>query len=149
MKILALDSSCITAAVAVIETKEDIETKLLGEFITNHKKTHSQKLLPMIEQLMQSIGIEMGEIDLFAASSGPGSFTGLRIGIVTAKGFAYALKKPIVTEKTSNLEISQNTYVFTVAPDATKIDIKKAVLDLYRVEVESVNVLHTREKFKY
>lgn len=59
------------------------------------------------------------------------------------------LKKPVVTEKTSNLEISQNTYVFTVSSDATKIDIKKAVLDLYWVVVESVNILNTREKFKY
>ncbi len=59
------------------------------------------------------------------------------------------LKKPITTEKTSNLSLVKNTYVFEVASDATKIDIKKAVKEIYWVEVDSVNVLHTREKFKY
>lgn len=59
------------------------------------------------------------------------------------------LKKPVVTEKTSNLEMKQNTYVFIVSSDATKIDVKKAVLDLYGVDVDSVNILNTREKFKY
>lgn len=59
------------------------------------------------------------------------------------------LKKPITTEKTSNLSLIKNTYVFEVTKDATKIDIKKAVIEIYWVEVESVNVLHTREKFKY
>lgn len=59
------------------------------------------------------------------------------------------LKKPVTTEKTSNLEFTQNTYVFEVASDATKIDVKKAVLELYGVDVASVNILNTREKFKY
>ena len=59
------------------------------------------------------------------------------------------LKKPITTEKTANIEASNNTYVFEVDKSATKIDIKKSVIELYKVEVASVNVLHTREKFKY
>ena len=59
------------------------------------------------------------------------------------------LKKPVTTEKTSNLEVLQNTYVFEVASDATKIDIKKATKELYWVDVASVNVLNTREKFKH
>lgn len=59
------------------------------------------------------------------------------------------LKKPITTEKTSNLSLIKNTYVFEVASDATKIDIKKEINEIYWVEVWSVNVLHTREKFKY
>jgi len=59
------------------------------------------------------------------------------------------LKKPVITEKTSNLEINQNTYVFIVSSDATKIDVKKAILDLYGQEVSSVNILNTRQKFKY
>jgi len=59
------------------------------------------------------------------------------------------LKKPITTEKTSNLSLIKNTYVFEVSDDATKIDIKKAIKEIYWVEVSSVNVLHTREKFKY
>ena len=59
------------------------------------------------------------------------------------------LKKPITTEKTSVLEMTNNTYVFEVDSSATKIDIKKSIIELYKVEVASVNVLHTREKFKY
>jgi len=59
------------------------------------------------------------------------------------------LKKPITTEKTSNLSLVSNTYVFEIASDATKVDVKKAIIELYGVEVASVNVLHTREKFKY
>lgn len=59
------------------------------------------------------------------------------------------LQKPIVTEKTSNMQMFSNTYGFEVAPDATKIDIKKAILELYGVEVADVRVLNTREKFKH
>lgn len=58
------------------------------------------------------------------------------------------LKKPIVSEKSANLEMENNTYVFEVSKDATKIDIKKSTQELYWVEVASVNVLTTREKFK-
>lgn len=58
------------------------------------------------------------------------------------------LKKPIVTEKTSGLEMTQSCYVFEVSPDATKIDVKKAISSLYGVEVCTVNMLTTREKFK-
>lgn len=58
------------------------------------------------------------------------------------------IKKPIVTEKTSQLELSEWTYVMTVDKTATKIDIKKAILDIYWVEISSVRVLHTREKFR-
>jgi len=59
------------------------------------------------------------------------------------------IKKPSTTEKTSVLEMNNNTYVFEVDSNATKIDIKKSIIELYKVEIASVNVLHTREKFKY
>lgn len=59
------------------------------------------------------------------------------------------LKKPITTEKSSNLEVVNNTYVFEVSSDATKIDVKKAILELYWVSVSSVNILNTRMKFKF
>ena len=58
------------------------------------------------------------------------------------------LKKPIQTNKTANLELTNNTYVFEVDKSATKIDLKKAIFELYGVEVESVNIVNTREKFK-
>ncbi|NLD50830.1 MAG: tRNA (adenosine(37)-N6)-threonylcarbamoyltransferase complex dimerization subunit type 1 TsaB, partial [Clostridiaceae bacterium] len=91
MKILALDTSTIAATVAVIE-----DEKLLGEFLLNHKKTHSQKLLPMIKEIMEELELKPEDVDVFAASTGPGSFTGLRIGVTTIKAMAYALDKPVV-----------------------------------------------------
>ena len=59
------------------------------------------------------------------------------------------LKKPITTEKTSSMTLVKNVYAFEVSSDATKIDIKKAIFEIYWVEVADVNVLHTREKFKF
>ena len=59
------------------------------------------------------------------------------------------IKKPIITEKTSNLELTNNTYTFIVDKKATKIDIKKAIFELYWVEVSDVNMVNTREKFKH
>ena len=91
MKILGLDSSGLVAGVAVVE--DDI---LLAEYTTNYKKTHSQTLLPMLDELRNMIELDMDTIDAVAVSSGPGSFTGLRIGSATAKGLGLALKKPLV-----------------------------------------------------
>lgn len=59
------------------------------------------------------------------------------------------LKKPIVTEKTSNMTLQKNVYVFEVSLDATKIDIKKAIKELYWVEVSNVNIVNTREKVRF
>lgn len=91
MKILAVDTSSMIAAVAVKEGNT-----LLGEYILNDGHTHSQKLIPMIMELMSGLGLQPTDIDVYAASIGPGSFTGLRIGVVTVKSMAYAVNKPVV-----------------------------------------------------
>ncbi|MBE7026870.1 MAG: tRNA (adenosine(37)-N6)-threonylcarbamoyltransferase complex dimerization subunit type 1 TsaB [Ruminococcaceae bacterium] len=91
MKILALDASSGVASAALV--CDDI---LVGEYTINHKKTHSQTLMPMISSLLEDCESKLSEIDAFAISVGPGSFTGLRIGIATAKGLAHASGKPIV-----------------------------------------------------
>lgn len=91
MKVLAIDTSGLVASVALAEGDE-----LRAEFITNDKKTHSQTLLPMLEQLRQMIGLELSTVDAIAIAAGPGSFTGLRIGSATAKGLGLALQKPLV-----------------------------------------------------
>lgn len=91
MKILGLDSSGLVASVAVAE-----DGRLLGEYTTDYKKTHSQTLLPMLDELKRMIELDMNTLDAIAVASGPGSFTGLRIGSATAKGLGLALKKPIV-----------------------------------------------------
>ena len=91
MKILGLDSSGLVAGVAVVE-----DGVLLAEYTTNYKKTHSQTLLPMLEELAHMIELDLDTIDAIAIASGPGSFTGLRIGSATAKGLGLALNKPLV-----------------------------------------------------
>lgn len=91
MKILGIDSSGLVASVAVTE-----DDNLLGEFTMNYKKTHSQTLLPMLDELAKMIELDLNTIDAIAVSGGPGSFTGLRIGSATAKGLGLALEKPLI-----------------------------------------------------
>ncbi|MCR4436222.1 MAG: tRNA (adenosine(37)-N6)-threonylcarbamoyltransferase complex dimerization subunit type 1 TsaB [Clostridiales bacterium] len=95
MKILAVDTSSTAASVAIVEN-----TKLMAEYTLNHAKTHSQKLMPMVKELMDELGLKPEDVDIYAASSGPGSFTGLRIGITTVKALAYATQKPVVSVPT-------------------------------------------------
>ena len=68
----------------------------LAEYTVNYKKTHSQTLLPMIDEMMRLLDMEPSAVDAIAVSGGPGSFTGLRIGSATAKGLGLALKKPLI-----------------------------------------------------
>ena len=86
MKILAVDSSGLVASVAVV-----MDDNLLGEFTMNYKKTHSQTLLPMLDELADMIELDLNTLDAIAVAGGPGSFTGLRIGSATVKGLALAL----------------------------------------------------------
>ncbi len=91
MKLLALDSSGLVASVAIIE-----DNNLLGEYTVNYKKTHSQTLLPMLDEVAKMIELDKMSLDAIAVSGGPGSFTGLRIGSATAKGLGLALDKPLI-----------------------------------------------------
>jgi len=91
MRILALDSSGLVATVAIVE-----EEQVLAEYTVNYKKTHSQTLLPMLDEMMKMAELNIDTIDGIAVASGPGSFTGLRIGAATAKGLGLALGKPLV-----------------------------------------------------
>lgn len=91
MKILALDSSGLTASVAVLE-----DDRLIAEYSVNYKKTHSQTLVPMMDEIKSMTELELITIDAIAVAAGPGSFTGLRIGSATAKGLGLALQKPII-----------------------------------------------------
>lgn len=89
MKILGIDTSALTASVALLD-----DERLLGTFSLNAALTHSETLLPMIELLLSSAGVAPGELGLIAVAAGPGSFTGVRIGISTAKGLAFANNTP-------------------------------------------------------
>lgn len=95
MKILGIDSSAMVASVAIVD--DDI---LIAEYSINHKKTHSQTLLPMLDEIVKMAEQDLSEIDAIAIAAGPGSFTGLRIGSATAKGLGMALGKPIISVPT-------------------------------------------------
>jgi tRNA threonylcarbamoyladenosine biosynthesis protein TsaB len=91
MKILAVDTSANVATAAVTDCG-----RLICESILNHKKTHSEKIMPMIDELLRDSEINIKDIDLFAVANGPGSFTGLRIGVSTVKALAHAVNRPII-----------------------------------------------------
>ena len=91
--ILAIDSSGLTASVAITD---DINDTAIAEYTVNLKKTHSETLLPMIDEIFELTGIVKNTINAVAVAAGPGSFTGLRIGGAAAKGIASALNVPIV-----------------------------------------------------
>jgi tRNA threonylcarbamoyladenosine biosynthesis protein TsaB len=90
VKILGIETSTLTGSVALVESG-----RLLGETTLSVSVQHSERLMPAIEQLLRDSGIAPGEIDLYAVADGPGSFTGLRIGIAAAQGLAMPYGRPI------------------------------------------------------
>ena len=91
MRILGIDSSSLVASVALVT--DDI---LTAEYTVDFKKTHSQTLLPMLDEIARLLELDLNTLDGIAVAGGPGSFTGLRIGAATAKGLGLALKKPLI-----------------------------------------------------
>ena len=91
MLILGIDTACACAKAALTENG-----RVLGEAYANDQKTHSVKLMPMIDGLFQKAGRSVDQVELIGAVTGPGSFTGLRIGAATAKAIAYSLRIPVV-----------------------------------------------------
>lgn len=106
MKILSLDSSAVVASVALCE-----DGKLLAEYTLNNGNTHSETLLPMVESVLRLFGIRATDVDLFACSSGPGSFTGVRIGSATLKGLAFGMDTPCVGVSTLEA-IAENAVLY-------------------------------------
>ena len=95
-KILGIESSSLVASVEIL----DGDT-ITAEYTVNHKKTHSQTLLPMLDEICNMTELDLSTIDAIAVSGGPGSFTGLRIGSATAKGLGLALDKPLISIPTT------------------------------------------------
>lgn len=91
MRLLGIDTSTQAATAAVVDSGE-----IICEYTLNQKKTHSVHLVPMIEEMLASAELTLSDMDGFACGVGPGSFTGVRIGVATVKGFAQALSKPVV-----------------------------------------------------
>ena len=105
MRILSLDTSATVASVAI--TNDSVP---LAQYTLNAKNTHSETILPMIENMLDALCLKTLDIDLFALSAGPGSFTGVRIGAATVKGLAFASNKPCV--EVSTLEALAQNLVF-------------------------------------
>lgn len=91
MKLLAVDTSSPAATAAVI-----CDRRILGCYTVQNGNTHSRYIMPMIADMLEKCGESISSMDAFAAALGPGSFTGLRIGIATVKGFAVAMNKPVI-----------------------------------------------------
>lgn len=118
-KVLALDSSSLSGSVALCHG-----STLVAEFFLNARRTHSEKLISQIDQLLGETGWTLKDIDLFAAVTGPGSFTGLRIGIATLKGLAQVLDKPVAA--VSSLETAAMHGALCSVPVCAFLDARKS-----------------------
>ena len=118
MKILAIDTSIMLGGIAIME-----DDRLIAESRLNIKSTHSERLMTEIEHCLKRSDLLIADIDVFAAATGPGSFTGLRIGLSTVKGLSYAAGKPIVTVPT--MEALAWNFPYSEHPVCTMLDARK------------------------
>ncbi len=112
MKILAVDTSTMMSSISILEN--DI---IIADSSINQKETHSEMLIPLIKRMLDDLKIKASDIDLFAIAKGPGSFTGLRIGMTSLKAMAQALDKPIIgisTLKGMAYSILNDNYVLSI-----------------------------------
>ena len=105
MKVLAIDTSTYVLGVALVDND-----KVVGELITNIKKNHSLRAMPAVEQLMKECGITPKELDRIVVANGPGSYTGVRIGVTIAKTLAWSLNIPIVGISSLHLLAANGRY---------------------------------------
>ncbi len=106
MLIFGIDTCCMAATAALME-----ENRLIAQTVINHKKTHSQKMMPQVEAMFDMTELTVEDVDYFAAAVGPGSFTGVRIGVATAKAMALAENKPCIAISTLEA-LANNSAVF-------------------------------------
>ena len=119
MKILAVETSTLLGGIAL---SDDI-AGLVAETRMNIKTTHSERLMAQIDSVLQHSGTQLSDIDVFAAAIGPGSFTGLRIGLSTVKGLSYATGNPLVAVPT--LEALAWHFPYSSYPVCTLLDARK------------------------
>ncbi|RJQ38279.1 MAG: tRNA (adenosine(37)-N6)-threonylcarbamoyltransferase complex dimerization subunit type 1 TsaB [Nitrospiraceae bacterium] len=125
MKILAIDTSTMLGGIALMDDSSASggSGSLIAESRLNVKSTHSERLMTEIEHCLKQSGVKISDIDVFAVAAGPGSFTGLRIGLSTVKGFSYATGKPIVSVPT--LEALAWNFPYSRYPVCTMLDARK------------------------
>ncbi|MDY0235033.1 MAG: tRNA (adenosine(37)-N6)-threonylcarbamoyltransferase complex dimerization subunit type 1 TsaB [Gudongella sp.] len=135
MKILGLDTSTLMTTCAVMD-----EDSLIGEFSLSLDMSHSEALVPMIKSLLDNLNLKVEDMDGFAVSIGPGSFTGLRIGLATAKAFSHVTNKPILA--VSSLEALALNVVGqgVVVPmmDARRDRVFTAIYDLSEKDIKTI-----------
>ncbi len=131
MKILSLDASATSASVCIYDT---VDNKIIGEFFINTKLTHSQTLVPMIDSMLNATKNKLDEIDIFAVNTGPGSFTGIRIGVSVIKGMASALDKPCIgistLESMAYNYIDRNDLIVCACMDARRNQVYNALFSV-------------------
>lgn len=133
MKILALDSSAAAASAAIAE-----DGKILGENYINVGLTHSQTLLPMVQSLLQCSGLTIKDMDLLSITNGPGSFTGVRIGVAALKGLAFDGDKPcapVSTLESSAYNLLGSDCIACAVMDARCNQVYNAMFDCSENEI--------------
>ncbi len=119
MRVLAIDTSTLLGGVAIV----DELSGMVIEVRLNVKSTYSERLMTTIDYALKQSGYTISDMDFFAVATGPGSFTGLRIGLSTVKGFSYATRKPIVSVPT--LEALAQNFPLCRYPVCTMLDARK------------------------
>ncbi len=129
MRILAIETSTMLGGIAIVDDKG-----LISEIRLNVSVEHSERLVPEIEHLLQSSGLSIHDIDALAVSAGPGSFTGLRVGMATVKGLAFASGKPVIA--VSTLEAMAWNFPYSRYPVCPVLDARRnqVFMALYRWE---------------
>ncbi|HLS53453.1 MAG TPA: tRNA (adenosine(37)-N6)-threonylcarbamoyltransferase complex dimerization subunit type 1 TsaB, partial [Tissierellaceae bacterium] len=139
MKILGLDTSTMISTCAVMEGNE-----IIGEYTINQNMSHSEKLVPMIKELLDNLNLRPKDIDLYGVALGPGSFTGLRIGVGTVKTLAHLFDKPIVGISTLEALAYNLPYNKTIVPmiDARR---NRVYTGIYTWQEEELKTLKEEE----
>lgn len=137
MKILAIETSTLTGGVALLE-----DQRLLAEGRLSVKAIHSERLMPMIDFLLKSVKLSINDIDYLAAAVGPGSFTGLRVGLSTVKGLAFGLNKKVIPVSTLEAYASSLSFLkdHLICPmlDARRQEVYTA---LYKHDLDGLQTL--------
>lgn len=147
MRILSVDTSTMAGSIAIFE-----EAALLGEVNIFSKITHSRRLLTSIDLLLKGLGLQLNEIDYYAVAIGPGSFTGLRIGLSTIKGLAMAMQRkicPINTLEAMAYKVARYSTLICPMLDAGREQVYTALfrIDEGRLMKEGNEVVIEPERF--
>ncbi len=121
MKILAIETSTMLGGIAIMGEAEG----LIMEVRLNVRSTHSERLMSEIDHALKQAGMKITDMDVFGISIGPGSFTGLRVGLSTVKGFSYATGKPVVSIPT--LEAFAWNFPFSPYPVCPMLDARSGL----------------------